>query len=59
MSNQRTQYKHMDQQQLILRLHDPEISYLELMAMSSVKRKIYKQQCKRKGIAIPTPNEKI
>ena len=54
MSKQRTQYKHLDTQQLLVRIFEPEITLLELLAMSSAQRKIYKQQCRKKGIAIPT-----
>jgi hypothetical protein len=54
MNKQRTQYLHLDKQQLLVRIFEPEITLLELMAMSSTQRKIYKQQCRKKGIAIPT-----
>ena len=54
MSKQRTIYKHLDEQQLLVRIFEPEITLLELLAMSSTQRKIYNQQCRTKGIAIPT-----
>lgn len=53
MNKQRTIYKHLDEQQLLVRIFEPEITLLELLAMSSTQRKIYKQQCRKKGIAIP------
>ncbi len=53
MSKLRTIYKHLDDQQLLVRIFEPEITLIEFLAMSKTQRKIYKQQCRKKGIAIP------